>query len=414
MSGPRHLSAVPTRREQEVLDWLGDSEAAPSRDVLEVAFAQLPGIRQRRAWPWTRLEERLRPEPFGSHQARLVALAIAAMLLLVLFAGTLLTAGQRGFTGFVIAPNTSASPDASLQVAFPLTAPPYDLVVGNDTGRLFTIRTDGTGRADIAEDIVGQLISPEWGPDRTVLVQESTTTSEQIWLVDPTGTRRSQVVVPCVKPCESRNEASWSHDGTKMVMFQAFGGPVNGLPVTCGLGLYDSSALAVTDVTSSPCAVIEERHPRFSPDDRSLAFWRSRSRDGVPGLEIVDSALFTKDLATGVETQVTDWTTHASMLDWSPDGAWIVFVPDVYDESAPNADLWRVRPDGTGLERLTTLDTATDRLLRPRYTPDGAWILFMRIGEGGGELLAIPAGGGEPFDALPGDPVFDFDVRAAD
>ena len=111
---------------------------------------------------------------------------------------------------------------------------------------------------------------------------------------------------------------------------------------------------------------------------------------------------------------MTDWTTHASMLDWSPDGDWIVFVPDATTTRPPGADLWRVQPDGSGLERMTTLDTAAVRILRPRYTPDGEWILFQRIGAGHGELLAIPANGGEPVAALPGTPVFDFDVRAAD
>ena len=38
----------------------------------------------------------------------------------------------------------------------------------------------------------------------------------------------------------------------------------------------------------------------------------------------------------------------------------------------------------------------------------------MRVGRGGGELLAIPADGGEPVSVLPGTSVFDFDVRAAD
>src|SRR4051812_48601207 len=34
---------------------------------------------------------------------------------------------------------------------------------------------------------------------------------------------------------------------------------------------------------------------------------------------------------------------------WSPDGAWIVFT----SERAGSADLFRVRPNGAGLERLT-------------------------------------------------------------
>ena len=98
MSGERRLAAVPSWREQQVLEWLGESESAPSAQILDAAFAALPRVRQRRAWPWTRLGDRLRPEPFGSPRARLVAIAITAILLLTLFAGTLLTAGQRGFS----------------------------------------------------------------------------------------------------------------------------------------------------------------------------------------------------------------------------------------------------------------------------------------------------------------------------
>jgi Tol biopolymer transport system component len=343
-----------------------------------------------------------------------VALGIAAMLLLALFAGTVLTAGQRGFTGLVIAPAPPVSPVASVKAVFPLTNPTYDLVVIDDANHLFTIRTDGTGRTPAAEDITGTLASPEWGPGLTVLVQESEATSDQIWQVDPSAARRSQVIVPCVTPCGSRNEASWSHDGTKIALFQAFGGPVNGIPVTCGLGLYDAPTLAVTDVTSSPCAIIEERNPRFSPDDRSIAFWRSRSPGRVPVQAIEDSAIFVRDLETGVETQVTPWTAHASMLDWSPDGQWIAFVPDVWDPAAADAEVWRARSDGTALDRMTNLDDASSRILRPRYTPDGAWILFMQTAEGRGELLAVPASGGEPVSVLPGTRVFDFDVRAAD
>ena len=50
--------------------------------------------------------------------------------------------------------------------------------------------------------------------------------------------------------------------------------------------------------------------------------------------------------------------------------------------------------------------------MSPRYSPDGAWILFVRVSDAGGELLAIPADGGEPVSVLPGTMVLDFDVRA--
>ncbi len=151
MSGPRRLAAVPSRREQQVLDWLGENQSAPARDVLERAFAELPRIRQRRRWPWTRLEERLRPEPFGSHQARLLALAVAAMLLLALLGGTLLTVGQRNLGLRALDPPAGPllSPEPSLSAVFPLRDPLLDFVVGADSRHLFTIRSDGSNRVAV-------------------------------------------------------------------------------------------------------------------------------------------------------------------------------------------------------------------------------------------------------------------------
>ena len=55
---------------------------------------------------------------------------------------------------------------------------------------------------------------------------------------------------------------------------------------------------------------------------------------------------------------MTEWDVNASVLDWSPDGEWITFVPDSWEEldMGAVADLWRVRVDGTGLEQLTSID----------------------------------------------------------
>ena len=94
----------------------------------------------------------------------------------------------------------------------------------------------------------------------------------------------------------------------------------------------------------------------------------------------------------------------ATQLDWSPDGQWIVFAPRVWDYGVVDRDLWRVHPDGTGLGRLTSLDTSSSRLLRPLYTPDGQWIIFVHQGPSESVLLGIPAAGGEPVEILPGIP----------
>ena len=101
MTGRRHLVPVPSRHEQQVLDWLSEPESVDARGALELAFAQLPNIRQARPWPWSGLERRLRPEPIGSPRVRTVALVLAATLLLVLLSvGLILVGSYFAILGF--------------------------------------------------------------------------------------------------------------------------------------------------------------------------------------------------------------------------------------------------------------------------------------------------------------------------
>jgi hypothetical protein len=403
----RHLAAVPDRTEQRLLERLNEPEGASASEVLDRSFAELRTVRRARRWPWDDVVERLRPEPFGRAGARAALILVVAALVTI----TLMSAVIAGAIRLDPAPPPPPPPPAAV---FPLADPLLEFVI-DDNGVISVIGSDGSGRRRIGEDITGLLVSPEWlpGTDR-VIVQDWAGDTDQVWDVDAAGERRSLVVIPCVEPCRSRNEASPSRDGSRIVFFQAFGDVVDGIPTTCGLAIYELATQAITTVTESPCAVVEERHARFSPEGDRIAFWRSRSPDGQPRPEIAESAVFIRDLDTGAETQVTDWGIDASLLDWSPDGEWLVFVPRYWDDRASDADVHRIRVDGTALERLTSLDTATNRILRPRYSPDGAWILFMQQEADRSSLVAIPADGGDPVDVLPGTQVLDYDVRSGD
>src|SRR3981189_1423719 len=61
---------------------------------------------------------------------------------------------------------------------------------------------------------------------------------------------------------------------------------------------------------------------------------------------------------------------------WSPDGQWIVFT----SERDGSADLYRMRPDGSGVERLTN-DPAYDD--QAAFSPDGSRIAFVATRAGG-------------------------------
>src|SRR5712692_8665987 len=61
---------------------------------------------------------------------------------------------------------------------------------------------------------------------------------------------------------------------------------------------------------------------------------------------------------------------------WSPDGRSIVFTSD----HEGSADLYRVKPDGTGLERLTDSPAYDDQAA---FSPDGKQLVFVTTRNGG-------------------------------
>lgn len=77
---------------------------------------------------------------------------------------------------------------------------------------------------------------------------------------------------------------------------------------------------------------------------------------------------------------------ESSSLDydpaWSPDGDWIAFT----SERNGSADLYRVKPDGTGLERLTDSPAYDDQAA---FSPDGRQIVFVTTRANGHANLSI-------------------------
>ncbi|HEY6456336.1 MAG TPA: hypothetical protein VIY90_13770 [Steroidobacteraceae bacterium] len=64
---------------------------------------------------------------------------------------------------------------------------------------------------------------------------------------------------------------------------------------------------------------------------------------------------------------------------FSPDGRWIVFTSERDPEGSGQADLWRVHPDGTGLERLTSSPAMEDAGV---LSPDGSRLAFVSTAGG--------------------------------
>ena len=114
--------------------------------------------------------------------------------------------------------------------------------------------------------------------------------------------------------------------------------------------------------------------------------------------------IYTIAAGGGPETRVTDGGfVHADGPDFTGDGAWIWFNGErACDDGQGDGamDLWRVRPDGSGLQRMTS-DARVNWFPHPR--PGGTEVLYLAYAPGTEghpaerpvELRMMPAAGGK-------------------
>jgi len=135
--------------------------------------------------------------------------------------------------------------------------------------------------------------------------------------------------------------------------------------------------------------------------DKTPSYWHGVAPDGQELAHVGNRGagfqVFTIPIEGGEERQLTDDFDHCDGPDYTPCGGWVWFN----GERDGAVDLWRMRTDGSALDRMTD-DAAVNWF--PHPDPTGAWVVYLAYpagtkGHPGGldvELRRIPAEGGPP------------------
>lgn len=157
---------------------------------------------------------------------------------------------------------------------------------------------------------------------------------------------------------------------------------------TAGLWLSPTDQSKPRPLTN-PVAGKKDRHPRWSPDGKKVLFESTRTGE---------SQLWVIDLEGGEARQLTAISTEASNGMWSPDGKQIAFASAVYPEFSE-----RPFKESDGLNRKRKEEIEKSPVKAKTFTR-----LFYRhwdsyVEDKRQHLFVMPAEGGEPMDATPGD-----------
>lgn len=244
-------------------------------------------------------------------------------------------------------------------------------------------------------DLDVQARSYDWSPDGSAIAFAAdpgrTSPPGRLWVMDADGSGRRLLVqrIPHVGPPE------WSPDGS-MVAFTHFRSPT-----VSSLYVVRADGSGIRRLVRGPLPT----HPRWSPNGKRLLYL-----NGKPNRR----GLYIVDIRTGSTKRLVDRVHHYSTPGWSPDGSLISYVkhrrpfvartngtrprrlsslvvwgapvwaPDgarIAFESrrgpAYRSDIWTVRPNGSGLRRLTHSGDVYEEDLHPEWSPDGTKIAFI-------------------------------------
>ena len=223
-------------------------------------------------------------------------------------------------------------------------------------GQRAELRTiDIEGRNERVVLIADQVIeAPNWTPDGNWLIFNA---GGELWRIPADGSAHpEQIDTGSIR--RLNNDHVLSPDGLTIYMS-------NG----------DGHLYAVAISGGQPRKVSNDHEGFFrhylhgiSPDGQTLSYV------AIEGEESRRVNIFAIPAAGGPDTRLSDIDKPNDGPEFSPDGQWIYFNSERASTRPGHAQIFRMRPDGTGIEQLTSDERVN---WFPHPSPDGEWLVYL-------------------------------------
>lgn len=265
---------------------------------------------------------------------------------------------------------------------------------------IVTFTPDGAGQHQVTQPPARALDDrPDWSPDGTTIAFDRTdpqTGAARLWTVPADGGTEHQVSPLCesgTADCANEDERApaFSPNGRQVAFSRSWGAvDAAGSHQIQYSDLYlmspeGTDVQRLTFLTNDKPYSGAVSNPSWSPDGKQLTFEYRTSATGQPA----DSrAIYVVNAdGTGLR-QLTPWELRAGdRADWSPDGTQILFTTyPAGPDNAPGGGIYTVHPDGSAIGALTPAPSDTF-YGTAAYAPDGKSIVFAQAPAGAGADL---------------------------
>ena len=244
------------------------------------------------------------------------------------------------------------------------------------TSQVFTIRPDGTGLTQLTHGKPGAgQYGVTWSPDGTsVLYQVPGRSFDILYKADADGSGATHWSPPCTHRCLGDDYPAYSPSGGQVAFERAFGPVKNNTAAVDAIFTTNAQAGALTQLTQKKTPTSTEDHrPAWSPNGKQIVFQRLNTLASPRNL----GAIYVMNANGSAPRKLTALAMDAGSPYWSPDSKTIVF--NSYQDGSPtgkDANIYTIRPDGTGLKQLTHYSGGHLQALAKDFSPDGTKIVF--------------------------------------